>query len=284
MKDEIRGITFLWALQPVHPSRQPTWHGQNCLGVLTQRLGAVSPSLALELDSSHRLNRQMHDHYGCHPQRHHQTQNSNHELQYTWLSQSSDYAEDLMNTMRFRPIPEDIRDDTVSVCHSFWSPPSSSPSLTLGNLHSLIASIAPTRWRKLCEERTRRINLAAVALWMNLGGIWLGPSTAYLKLVYSACPANIMRIWSMNKRDKWKVVPLLSSLGVCILMFRGVAEGFMKSALVGNLPCSSTCSSIFGLLISASVWVMKDQMNSENNKVLIKLGAACNNWMEPDTK
>jgi hypothetical protein len=58
---------------------------------------------------------------------------------------NSCFAEESTGLKRFRLIPEDIRDDTVSACQSFWSIASSSSSLTLGNLHSLIASIAPIR-------------------------------------------------------------------------------------------------------------------------------------------
>jgi hypothetical protein len=65
-----------------------------------------------------------------------------------------------------------------------------------------------------------------------------------------------MCAWSMNGGGRQKGLPVLSiegCLGVCSLMFRGVAEGFMKSALVGNLPSSSSCSRKSGLLVSDSV-------------------------------
>jgi hypothetical protein len=70
----------------------------------------------------------------------------------------------------------------------------------------------------------------------------LAPSAAYLSSTRKMCA------WSMKGGGRQKGLPVLSiegCLGVCSLMFRGVAEGFMKSALVGSRKS--------GLFVSDSV-------------------------------
>ena len=144
----------------------------------------------------------------------------------TWSSQTSGFTDHLMNFNRFRPIPEDTGDYMVSICLS-CSLTSSFPSLTLG-----------------------------AALSMDLWGTWLAPSTAYLKLVHWKCIARKMCGWSMNRGDKEKDRPLLSSrewcLGVCNLMFCGVPEGFMNIGLQ-LLPSKAPSESKFQF--RAATWL-----------------------------